>query len=183
MDNVSRATRSRIMASVPQRNTKPELTLRTALHHLGIRYRLHDVRLPGRPDLVLKKFGAVIFVHGCFWHGHICRYATSPATHTEFWRGKLAANKARDKLVLLRLSETGWRALVVWECAMKASGLTETVQTVADWLRSGECSGEIDQAGFHAVAAPDGIPEASAHAVPQSLARRNESRRSTRAIK
>src|SRR5690349_20628125 len=104
MDTVSRAIRSRIMASVHTKNTGPELLLRQALHRLGLRFRLHARGLPGSPDIVLPKFKAVIFVHGCFWHSHGCRLSTKPTSRKRFWREKFLANSRRDQRNVAALS-------------------------------------------------------------------------------
>ena len=139
MDTVDRKTRSRIMASVGQRNTGPELRLRKALHRLGFRYRLNERNLPGSPDLVLPKYRAVIFVHGCYWHVHGCKYSTIPSTRKEFWLEKFEANKKRDKAKIDSLLELGWRVLVVWECATKLKEkeeFEELIKQVTEWLDS-----------------------------------------------
>jgi DNA mismatch endonuclease (patch repair protein) len=120
MDTVDKKTRSRIMASVGQRNTIPEMRLRRILHRIGLRYRLHDRSLPGSPDLIFPQFHAVVFVHGCFWHVHKhCRFSTKPSTRKEFWREKFEANKKRDRRNYRALKARGWRVLVVWECILK----------------------------------------------------------------
>lgn len=119
MDSVDKRTRSRIMASVGQKSTGPELKLRKALHRLGFRYRLNDQRLPGSPDLVFPKYHAVIFVHGCFWHRHGCKYTTTPSTRKEFWIAKFKANIERDQRNINELKKLGWRVLIVWECEIK----------------------------------------------------------------
>lgn len=121
-DIVSAAIRSRMMAGIKGKNTKPELHVRRFLHRKGFRYRLHDRGLSGKPDLVLKKHHCVIFVHGCFWHRHSgCRFATTPATRPEFWLAKLNANRERDVANQEKLVSTGWRIAVVWECALRAA--------------------------------------------------------------
>lgn len=108
------------MASIRSRDTKPEMTVRRYLHGLGFRYHLASSRLAGKPDLVLPRHEAVIFVHGCFWHGHNgCRFATVPATRTDFWQAKIASNKARDATTERRLRDLGWRVAIVWECALR----------------------------------------------------------------
>lgn len=122
MDRVSRGIRSKIMASVHSRNTKPERSVRRLLHSNGFRFRLHRKDLPGRPDLFLKKYGTVIFVHGCFWHGHAnCRYGRLPKSNTEFWAKKIENNIARDKKSVRDLKRKGYRVFVVWECHIKKS--------------------------------------------------------------
>ena len=114
--------RQRIMKSVRSRNTGPELAVRRFLHGAGLRYRLHDRSLPGSPDLVFKRYRAVVFVHGCFWHRHPgCSRATTPKTRTDFWRAKFDANVVRDHAAIAALEERGWRVLVVWECSTRSS--------------------------------------------------------------
>ena len=116
-------TRSRNMSAIKNKNTKPELWLRKQLHARGFRYRINDKKLPGKPDIVLPKYHAVIFVHGCFWHQHPgCRRATRPASNKEYWGAKLAGNVARDKSSQQALLERGWRVHVVWECETKDVG-------------------------------------------------------------
>src|ERR1700733_2282397 len=107
MDTVDRQTRSRIMASVGQKDTGAEVLLRRALHKIGLRYKLHENSLPGSPDLVFPGFRAVVFVHGCYWHSHGCYRSTVPKSRREFWTGKFAANRARDSRNELRLVENG----------------------------------------------------------------------------
>ena len=121
-DFMDPAQRSAHMAKIKSKNTKPELLLRKALHALGFRYRLHDKKLPGKPDLVFPSRKKVIFVNGCFWHGHDCPVGSRlPKSNTEFWRDKRAKNKARDQRQLAQLDLLGWESLVVWECDIKAS--------------------------------------------------------------
>lgn len=104
------------MRSVRQRDTAPELAVRRFLHAHGLRFRLHRKDLPGRPDIVLPRFRTVIFVHGCFWHRHGCRYTTTPKTNPEFWQGKFRRNKERDLDSEAALRSEGWRPLVIWSC-------------------------------------------------------------------
>ncbi|WP_073042245.1 very short patch repair endonuclease [Desulfacinum infernum] len=147
MDTVDKKTRSRIMASVGQRDTGPEMRLRHILHRLGLRYRLHDKKLPGSPDLVFPRFHAVVFVHGCFWHVHKgCQFSTRPSSRKEFWEKKFEANEKRDKRNYEALAASGWRVLVVWECAIKGlkdSELADLGLLVANWLKSDERYREI----------------------------------------
>ncbi len=132
------ATRSRTMAAVKGRNTSPELRLRRALHAMGLRYSLHSRRLPGRPDLVLPRFRAAIFVHGCFWHRHAgCPRATTPATRLDYWLPKLVRNVERDAEALAALRAAGWRTAVVWECALGARAAPAAAEAAARWLREG----------------------------------------------
>jgi DNA mismatch endonuclease (patch repair protein) len=116
-------TRSEMMARVGQRNTRPEMAVRSALHRSGFRFRLHRTDLPGRPDIVLKRLQTVIFVHGCFWHQHAaCRRAARPKSNVEFWDAKLARNTARDEAVIRQLEASGWRSVIVWECELRELG-------------------------------------------------------------
>jgi DNA mismatch endonuclease, patch repair protein len=113
--------RSRNMAAIKARNTRPEMRVRSLLHGLGYRYRLHRKDLPGRPDIVLAKHRTVIFVHGCFWHCHDCRWGSVvPKTRAEFWREKRAGNVARDEKHKAALMAEGWKVLTVWECETRS---------------------------------------------------------------
>ena len=137
VDIVDRETRSRMMSGIRGSNTKPELALRRALHAAGFRFRLHDRRLPGKPDIVLPKFHAAVFVHGCFWHRHEgCRFATTPATRPDFWATKFKANAMRDGRALQELAEAKWRVATVWECALRESGAQTVAAKLGHWLRS-----------------------------------------------
>ena len=144
-DIVDQQTRSRMMSGIRGKNTKPELALRRALHARGFRFRLPSGKVYGRPDLVLPKHRAVVFVHGCFWHRHEgCRYATVPATRPEFWRAKFDANVARDNAIRTRLLENGWRVATVWECALrKPERLNNVVRVFEEWLLGTEGQIEI----------------------------------------
>lgn len=136
MDVFDQPTRSRIMASVRGKNTKPERSVRRGLHARGFRYRLHSKKVPGRPDLVFPKHRAVVFVHGCFWHRHEgCRFATSPKSRAEFWEAKFAANVARDSAVRAALFAAGWRVATIWECALrKPEQVTLATDRLSAWL-------------------------------------------------
>jgi|TARA_R100000455_G_C6268405_1_gene123884 DNA mismatch endonuclease (patch repair protein) len=105
-----------MMSGIRGKDTKPEMVVRRGLHAMGFRFRLHDRSLPGNPDLVLRKYRTVIFVHGCFWHRHDCRYFKWPATRPEFWRNKILRNVERDEENVAALEAMGWRVLTVWEC-------------------------------------------------------------------
>ena len=119
-DIVDRATRSRMMAGIRGRNTRPELAVRSYLHRAGLRFRVHVGSLPGHPDIVLPRFRTVVFVHGCFWHRHPgCRFAYRPKSNTEFWESKLEGNAARDQIVVQSLRDLGWMVHVVWECQVE----------------------------------------------------------------
>ena len=119
MDHVGAVERSAIMAAVKSSGSKPEMALRRLLHRAGYRYALHRADLPGKPDLVFAPRRKIIFVHGCFWHRHCCRYTTTPKTQTRFWEEKFAANVARDRRVQRALRAMGWQCLVVWQCQLK----------------------------------------------------------------
>jgi DNA mismatch endonuclease, patch repair protein len=121
------------MRAIKSKNTRPEMILRSGLHRRGLRFRIHPKDLPGKPDLVFSKFGAVIFVHGCFWHGHNCPLFKMPATRVDFWMSKITANQTRDARDATALSALGWRVATVWECALKGRGKLP-VQTVIDEL-------------------------------------------------
>ncbi|THD37321.1 MAG: DNA mismatch endonuclease Vsr [Sphingomonas sp.] len=136
-DVVDSKTRSRMMAGIRGKDTKPELLIRRALHRSGFRFRLHDSRLPGRPDLVFPKYRAVLFVHGCYWHRHqACRLTTTPATNSDFWKSKFEGNVERDARKRALLLGAGWRVGVVWECATRRSPTTDIVKSISDWLVS-----------------------------------------------
>lgn len=125
-DVVDAATRSRIMAQIRSKDTAPEILVRRFLHAKGYRFRLHDRRLPGRPDLVLRRFNVVVEVRGCFWHSHQgCKYATRPRSNTAFWDAKLSANRKRDSRNVAALKALGWRVLVIWECEVYECDLLE----------------------------------------------------------
>jgi DNA mismatch endonuclease (patch repair protein) len=116
-DIVNSATRSRMMAGIGPKDTAPEMRVRRYLHAVGLRFRLNDKRLPGRPDIVLPAFRTVLFVHGCFWHRHaLCRFAANPSTNAAFWQTKFQRNVERDAAKEAALKNAGWRVLVVWEC-------------------------------------------------------------------
>lgn len=120
VDVVDSATRSRMMAGIQGKNTKPELLVRKYLHGRGLRFRLHAKKLPGKPDLVFPKHKVVVFVHGCFWHRHSgCKYATTPSSRKSFWTNKLSENVDRDSYQIAALGELGWRVFVVWECELR----------------------------------------------------------------
>lgn len=145
-DVVDAATRSRMMAGIRATNTKPEMVVRRGLHLLGFRYRLHNRQLPGKPDLALPRYRAVIFVHGCFWHGHDCPLFRWPSSRPDFWREKIEGNRARDVRAEHALLASGWRVLKIWECSLKGAtriGVEKTISRAADWLRSDEPEGEI----------------------------------------
>ena len=121
MDTLTTAERSERMSRVRSKDTKPEMIVRSLVHGMGYRYRLHDRKLPGKPDLVLRSRGKIIFVHGCFWHRHgeRCAYTRWPKSKLHFWRPKLEQNHQRDRVVRRKLRGLGWKVLVIWECQLK----------------------------------------------------------------
>lgn len=127
------------MAAIKGSHTKPEIQIRKAMHAAGLRYRLHDRRLPGKPDLVFRKYKAVVFVNGCFWHHHDCHLFKWPATRKEFWRAKIDRNVANDARTDAALLDAGWRVAIVWECALKGKTRLDerrAMRTLADWVQS-----------------------------------------------
>ncbi|MCL4309669.1 MAG: very short patch repair endonuclease [Actinobacteria bacterium] len=145
-DIVPPEVRSRMMAGIRGKNTKPELAIRKGLFAKGFRYRLHDSRLPGKPDLVLPRYHAVIFVNGCFWHGHNCPLFKWPASNTEFWRDKITRNRENDKKCRTEVAKLGWRVLTIWECSFrgpKKRPIETVVEETAMWLRSDSVKMEI----------------------------------------
>ena len=155
-DIVDQQTRSRMMSGIRGKNTKPELALRRTLHARGFRFRLHSSKVPGKPDLVLPKHQAVVFVHGCFWHRHDhCRYAATPSTRPEFWKLKFEANVTRDKRIRNALFEHGWRVATVWECALRKPEMaTFAAELLAAWLHGKNKQIEIAGEGSDAPRRP-----------------------------
>lgn len=147
-DVVDPAVRSRMMSGIRGKNTRPELLIRRALFAAGYRFRLHRRDLPGAPDIVLPGRKVAIFGHGCFWHMHTgCKYARLPSTRTDFWREKLEGNRARDKRNIADLLASGWRVLVVWECATRGPlALASLSQSLLLWIESTEPAGVISAA-------------------------------------
>ena len=146
MDTMDKSTRARIMSNVRQKHTGPEKLLRSILHRSGLRFKLHDKKLPGSPDLVFPRFGAVVFVHGCYWHRHGCFRSTMPQTRREFWQEKFRTNTRRDARNVERLLGCGWRVMIVWECALVgkyAVAPDEVLEIVGSWLRGTQPSCEL----------------------------------------
>jgi DNA mismatch endonuclease, patch repair protein len=139
VDIVSREVRSRMMSGIRGKNTKPEMVIRKGLHRLGFRFRLHDKSLPGKPDIVLPRYRAVILIHGCFWHGHDCHLFKWPKSHTEFWKEKIDRNVEVDRCSEHSLLHIGWRQAIVWECSIKGRTripLDQILSSLEDWLKS-----------------------------------------------
>ncbi len=139
------------MSGIRGRDTKPEVLIRKALFSRGFRYRLHASDLPGKPDLVFPRYGAALFVHGCFWHGHDCKFFKLPATRPDFWAQKISGNRERDCRQLTALKGKGWRALVVWECVIRKNSIIAfdvLIDCIEGWLINGEKSACIDLAGI-----------------------------------
>lgn len=131
-DHVSAERRSHIMASVGTKNTKPEMIVRRTLHRLGYRFRLHRMDLPGKPDIVFPSRRKVIFVHGCYWHGHECRWGQLPKTKLEYWGPKIGVNRERDARNVAALESAGWSSHIVWQCELRS--LPEAVERIVDFL-------------------------------------------------
>ena len=148
VDVVNPETRSRMMSGIRGANTKPELNVRRRLHAAGFRYGLHRKDLPGKPDLVMPRHDAVIFVHGCYWHRHPgCRLATTPSTRTDFWTAKFTANQERDRRNIAELRDRGWRVAIVWECEVRTTtDADEAVSELIAWLLSDRDQVEIPEA-------------------------------------
>ena len=119
VDNLTKDQRSKNMSRILSKNTKPELIFRKRLHGLGYRYRLHKKDLPGKPDLYLKKYNLAIFIHGCFWHQHGCKYSGIPKSNKKFWKSKFNQNTTRDKINLKKLNQIGVRYEIIWECHIR----------------------------------------------------------------
>jgi len=145
-DVVSPQKRSEMMSGIRGKDTQPEHFIRKALHRRGYRYRLHDKKLPGKPDLVFPGYRAVIFVHGCFWHGHDCHLFKWPQSRMEFWRTKIGKNRTNDEKAIESLEADDWRVLVVWECAIKGReklSPNHIIDGITGWLHSDDGYHEI----------------------------------------
>lgn len=136
MDIVGSDVRSRMMSNIRGKHTKPELLVRRYLHAEGFRFRIHRADLPGSPDLVLRRWNAVVLVHGCFWHGHAgCRYFRVPNTRAEFWSQKISRNAERDASAESALRTLGWRLAIVWECALREN-THSALEELSQWIKS-----------------------------------------------
>jgi len=128
--------RSFNMSRIRSKDTKPEMLVRKFLFSQGFRYRLHTKKLPGKPDIVLPKYKTVVFIHGCFWHGHEgCRYFVIPKTRTDWWRDKIGRNRENDKLNAQKMKEMGWRVLEIFECGLKSEKLQGTLNSIVSQLK------------------------------------------------
>jgi DNA mismatch endonuclease (patch repair protein) len=146
VDIVSKKKISKMMSGIHDKDTRPELKIRSALHKLGYRYKLHDKHIPGKPDLVLPKYNAAILIHGCFWHPHNYHLFKWLLTRPEYWKEKISGNKKRDERNLQALKEMGWSILIIWECALKGKNKLDfgsTIKSISDWLKSSNQYAEI----------------------------------------
>ena len=136
-DRLTRQQRHHCMSRIRGKNTKPEILVRKGLHARGFRFRLHNKKLPGSPDVVLPKYGVAIMVNGCFWHGHKgCRYATKPKTNVEFWETKIARNRHRDEVTNAHLEALGWHVITVWECELRGKSIVASrLDALAEEIR------------------------------------------------
>jgi DNA mismatch endonuclease (patch repair protein) len=149
-DVLTVAQRQLNMSRIRGCDTKPEMLIRRGLHSRGLRYRLHDRKLPGRPDLVFPRYHTAVFVHGCFWHAHGCALSKLPATRQDFWLKKLEGNAARDRNAITALQAANWRVLVIWECALRGPGRSEdtiVLDSAARYIREDETSLLMEIAG------------------------------------
>lgn len=143
MDIVDKSTRSRMMSGIRSKDTKPEILIRHALHAIGFRYSKNSSQLSGKPDIYLKKHHAVIFIHGCFWHGHNCDQFKIPKTRRSFWLNKINANRVRDKKVLKNLKKQGLRTCIIWECCIrgkKSRNINLLINRISKWIYSDSIS-------------------------------------------
>ena len=147
-DTLTPAQRSRCMSRIRGKDTKPEILVRRGLHAHGFRFRLQDRKLPGRPDIVLPKYGVAIMVNGCFWHGHKgCRYATKPKSNVDFWETKIARNRHRDEVTEAHLTALGWHVVTIWECELRnTESASARISALADEIRK---AGELKHQTSH----------------------------------
>lgn len=145
-DIVGPDVRSRMMAGIRSKDTKHEVKIRKSLHAVGFRYRIHRRDLPGTPDITFPRYRAVVFVHGCFWHGHECYLFKWPSTNSEKWTDKIQGNQRRDAKAVRILLATEWRVCIIWECALRGRSrlsLDAVVGKAAEWIRGSKCLVEI----------------------------------------
>jgi DNA mismatch endonuclease (patch repair protein) len=136
-DTHSKEVRSYNMSQIKSKDTKPEMLVRKFLHANGFRYKLHVKNMPGKPDIVLPKYKTVVFVHGCFWHGHDgCSHFVMPNSKIEYWSNKISRNKNNANKAEMLLSEDGWRVIIIWECKLKKGNLDVTLKNLADDIQA-----------------------------------------------
>lgn len=146
VDIVDSTTRSIMMSKIRSKNTKPELLIRSLLHRRGFRFRVHVKDLPGKPDIVLAKYKAVIFINGCFWHGHQgCSLFKLPGTRSDFWQQKIVRNQINDNKAIVALLEKNWRIAIIWECSIRGKNRNpeQVIKLIANWLEGSEVFLEI----------------------------------------
>ena len=135
MDKLTKERRSWNMSRVRAKNTKPEVYVRSMLHRMGYRFRIHQKGLPGKPDIILPKYHTVVFVHGCFWHGHEgCKDFAPPKTRTGWWLNKINGNKKRDIDNVTQLKNLGWKVIIVWECELTPDKIGDSIQSIVNRL-------------------------------------------------
>ncbi len=137
-DIVDKETRSRMMSGIRGKNTKPEILIRKGLHARGFRYKLYSTKLPGKPDVMLPKYKALILINGCFWHAHNCHLFKYPSTRKEFWEAKILSNTRRDKENLKYYWDAGWKTMIIWECALKGKtrlSLESILDLTEHWIK------------------------------------------------
>lgn len=146
VDIVDSTTRSIMMSKIRSKNTKPELLIRSLLHRRGFRFRVHVKDLPGKPDIVLAKYKAAIFINGCFWHGHQgCSLFKLPGTRSDFWEQKIARNQINDNKAIVALLEKNWRIAIIWECSIRGKNRNpeQVITLIANWLQGSEVFLEV----------------------------------------
>ncbi len=149
-DVVSSTVRSRMMSGIKGKNTKPEIIVRKALYRKGFRYRIHQSKLAGKPDIVLNKYKTVIFTHGCFWHGHECHIFKWPKSNVNFWTQKIIGNRKRDQKNIAHLLNDGWNVIVIWECALRGKredAISKLISEIASEIRIQKSGAVISHAG------------------------------------
>ena len=146
-DKVTPIVRARMMSAIKAKDTSPEMAIRRGLHAAGFRYRVHVSDLPGKPDIVLPKYKALIWINGCFWHGHTCRDGRLPQSRIEYWQPKIARTRERDAAAQIANASDGWRSLIIWECSFRRQGsekLFEVIRRAKKWILLNEESTELD---------------------------------------
>jgi len=135
-DTLTQEQRRRCMSHIRSNNTKPEILVRHELFRRGYRYRINVSKLPGKPDIVLPKYKTVIFINGCFWHGHEgCKHFVQPKSNVDYWKSKILRNQQRDKETILKLQQLGWKVVIIWECEINKSQLLQTINQIVSIIR------------------------------------------------